>query len=579
MTEVLVVEDGDNIAQLAVVMMRREDFTVQICRDGRAAEQRITGALRSTSTAWRNDLLRLPPDLSLVTLSRQLRRLRVAGLLKRAANAYRYGLARAGRLAVATFECLTPFPIVRAMARACLHRRDSVPDCRTLGPQGTRVSASPELAGPTDEDLESLHECGLGKESEIDANLLNELRIDGQQRESDGGGPPRWVWSTLSVVLVVALVAGAAWWFFGAQPIAVQTATAEAPGAAGATGAVLQATGYITARRQATVSTQITGTLTQVLIEEGDRVHKGQVIARLEDSALLASVNVAQANVLSAQAQVAQAQAQMDQAQADSRRQDQLAASGMLSKQAAEQTRTAVATFAAQLDARRREVDSARAQLAQAQVNFDYTVVRAPFTGVVTVKAAQVGEIVSPLSAGGGFTRTGVGTIVDMDSLEVDVDVNEASIGQVKQDMPAEAVLDAYPDWKIPAHVIAIVPAADRGKATVKVRVALEQKDARMVPDMGVRVSFLGSRPSATPTRPPRGTLVPTQAVTQRDGRNVVFVVTDGKVQQRTVKPSPQDVGSMKLLSDAVNVGDRVVLSPPASLHDGAKVRIDGEKR
>lgn len=440
------------------------------------------------------------------------------------------------------------------------------------------------MVGATGENLEPLPACGLKKENKIDANLLNELRIDAQQRENDGSRPPRWGWPALGVVVVVVLVlvliAGAAWWYFGARPIAVQTATAVASGAAGATDTLLQATGYITARRQATVSTQITGTLTQVLIEEGVRVQKGQVIARLEDSALRASLNVAQASILSAQALVAQTQAQLAQAQADSRRQDQLAASGVLSKQAAEQARTAVATFAAQLDARRREVDSARAQFAQAQVNFDYTVVRAPFSGVVTVKAAQVGEIVSPLSAGGGFTRTGVGTIVDMDSLEVDVDVNEASIGQVKQDMPAEAVLDAYPDWKVPAHVIAIVPAADRGKATVRVRVALEQKDARMVPDMGVRVSFLGSRPTATPTRAAKGTLVPTQAVTQRDGQSVVFVVIDGKVvQQRTVKPSPQDIGSMKLLSDAVNVGDRVVLSPPASLHDGAEVRIEGEKR
>jgi RND family efflux transporter MFP subunit len=340
---------------------------------------------------------------------------------------------------------------------------------------------------------------------------------------------------------------------------------------------VLQATGYVTARRQATVSTQITGTLTQVLIEEGDRVDKGQVIARLEDSSLRASLNVARAGILSAQAQATQAQAQLTQAQADSRRQTELADSGMLSKQAAEQARTAVATYAAQLDARHREVDSARAQLAQAQVNFDYTVVRAPFAGVVTVKAAQVGEIVSPLSAGGGFTRTGVGTIVDMESLEVDVDVNEAYIGQVKPDMPCEAVLDAYPDWRVPSHVIAIVPSADRGKATVKVRVALEQKDARLVPDMGVRVSFLGSKPTGAAAQTPKGVLVPPQALAQRDGQSVVFVVDDGKVQQRTVKPAAQDVGSMKLVPEAVKVGERVVLSAPASLHDGAAVRTESQ--
>ena len=420
---------------------------------------------------------------------------------------------------------------------------------------------------------------GSEEESEIDANLLNELRIDAQHRENEGGRPPRWVWPAVAALLLVALLAGAAWWFFAARPIAVQTAVASAPGTGTAAGAVLQATGYITARRQATVSTQITGTLTQVLIEEGDRVQKGQVIARLEDSALRAGLNVAQANISSAQAQVAQAQAQLTQATADMRRQDELAASGMLSKQAAEQARTAVASYAAQLEARRREADATRAQLAQAQVNFDYTIVRAPFAGVVTVKAAQVGEIVSPLSAGGGFTRTGVGTIVDMESLEVDVDVNEAYIGQVKADMPAEAVLDAYPDWKVPAHVIAIVPSADRGKATVKVRVALEQKDARMVPDMGVRVSFLGSKPTAAPTRTPKGVLVPPQAVAQRDGQSVVFVVTDGKVQQRVVKPAAQDVGSMKLLPDAVKPGERVVLSPPETLRDGAEVRIDSETK
>jgi RND family efflux transporter MFP subunit len=412
--------------------------------------------------------------------------------------------------------------------------------------------------------------------SEINANLLNELRIDGGQREDEGGGgPPRWLWPALVAVLVVALLSGAAWWFLGgARPMAVQTAIATAPGAGGAAGAILQATGYITARRQATVSTQITGTLTHVLIEEGDHVQKGQIIARLEDSGLRASLGVANANVMTAQAQVTTAQAQLAQAQADSRRQESLVSSGMATQQFAEQSRTAVSTATAQLDARRREADSARAQVAAAKVNFDYAIVRAPFTGVVTVKAAQVGEIVSPLSAGGGFTRTGVGTIVDMDSLEIDVDVNEAYIGQVKPDMPAEAILSAYPDWKIPAHVIAIVPAADRGKATVKVRVGLEQKDDRIVPDMGVRVSFLG--PKAAPAaQAPKGVLVPPQAIAQRDGKSVVFVVDGGKVQQRSVAPAAQDYGAMKLLPEGVKSGERVVLSPPPALQDGASVTIE----
>ena len=404
---------------------------------------------------------------------------------------------------------------------------------------------------------------------------MNELRIQRTERD-DGGGPPRWLWPAVGAIVVVVLLAGGGWWFVSSRPVSVQTAAATAPAGGGnGAGVVLQATGYVTPRRRATVSTQITGTLTQVLIEEGDHVEKGQVLARLEDSALRASLVAARANVATAQAQVATAQAQLNQVQADERRQTELLASGMVSKQAGEQARTAVATNLAQLDARRREADSASAQLTQAQVNFDYTVVHAPFAGVVTEKAAQVGEIVSPLSAGGGFTRTGVGTIVDMDSLEIEVDVGEAYIGQVHAEQRAEAVLDAYPDWKIPAHVIAVVPAADRGKGTVKVRVALEQKDARLVPDIGTRVSFLAAKGDAATPQAPRGALVPAAAVVQRDGHAAVFVVVDGKAQLRTVAPAAQDVGALKSIPAGVNAGDRVVVSPPAALQDGAAVQAE----
>ena len=411
--------------------------------------------------------------------------------------------------------------------------------------------------------------------SEIDPKLLSQLRIGGEQREDEDDGGRRRLWLALAGVAIVALIGATAWWLLAARTIVVQTATAIAPGSGGGAGAVLQATGYITARRQATVSTQITGTLTEVLIEEGVRVEKGQVIARLEDSGLRASLTLAEANVKSSEAQVKTAQAQLSQAEADSQRQQSLVASGMATQQFAEQSRTAVATATAQLDARRREADAARAQVTAARVNFDYSVVRAPFAGVVTVKAAQVGEIVSPLSAGGGFTRTGVGTIVDMDSLEIDVDVNEAYINQIRPEMPAEAVLSAYPDWKIPAHVIAIVPAADRGKATVKVRVGLDQKDPRIVPDMGVRVAFLGQKSS--PAAPaPKGVLLPPAAIVQRQGgKSVVFVVENGKAAERTVVPAAQDVGAMKLVPDGVKAGERVIVSPPPALQDGASVAIE----
>ncbi len=402
-------------------------------------------------------------------------------------------------------------------------------------------------------------------------DLLGALKIDRSQREDIGKATPRWPW-WIGAAVVVALLAAAGWWMLGQRPVAVRTAIATSPSNAGQAGAVLQATGYITARRQATVSAQITGTLTEVLIEEGDHVERGQVLARLEDSGYRANLDAAKAAVQAARAQGAQLQAQLGQARNEADRATALADRGLLSHQAAEQANTTVDVYTAQLNAQRQQERVAQAQAALAQVNYDYTVVRAPFAGVVTDKAAQIGEIVSPLSAGGGFTRTGVGTIVDMDSLEVDVDVNEAYIGRVQPRMPAEAVLDAYPDWKIPAHVIAIVPAADRGKATIKVRVALEQTDARIVPDMGVRVSFLEQRAKPT-TQAPRGVLLPPAAVVRRRGQEVVFVLQEGKVRQRNV--STTGFGDQRLVPSGLQAGDTVVLAPPAALADGAAVTVE----
>ncbi|MGA7438838.1 MAG: efflux RND transporter periplasmic adaptor subunit, partial [Luteibacter sp.] len=323
----------------------------------------------------------------------------------------------------------------------------------------------------------------------------------------------------------------------------------------------------------ATVSAQITGALTEVLIEEGDRVAKGQVLARLDDNALRAGLASAQASAAAAHANVTQNEAQLEQALRDATRQEALVGRGLVSKQIAEQTRTQANTYRAQLNTSRRQAQAADSQVGVAQVNLDYTVVRAPFDGVITDKAAQVGEIVSPLSAGGGFTRTGVGTIVDMDSLEIDVDVNEAYIGRVQPAMAAEAVLDAYPDWHIPAHVIAIVPAADRGKATVKVRVALEQKDARIVPDMGVRVSFLEHRTEARAAAP-KGVMVPSSAIVQREGREVAFVVADEKAHRREITAAKPVNNDMRLVTAGLAAGDTVITAPPDSVGDGTPVHI-----
>jgi len=405
--------------------------------------------------------------------------------------------------------------------------------------------------------------------------LLRQLKIDKSAREApgDGGGSGgRRLWIGVAVVAALLALGDGAWIYLSHRPVEVRTATAIAPSAGAEAGAVLQATGYVTARRQATVSAQITGTLTEVLIEEGDRVKKGQVLARLEDNALRASLDSARANAAAAHANVLQTEAQLAQARRDADRQEALVGRGLVSKQLAEQARTQADTYRAQLNTARRQAEAADAQVGVGQVNLDYTVVRAPFDGVITDKAAQVGEIVSPLSAGGGFTRTGVGTIVDMDSLEIDVDVNEAYIGRVQADMPAEAVLDAYPDWRIPAHVIAIVPAADRGKATVKVRVALEQKDARIVPDMGVRVSFLERR-APSQANAPKGVLIPAAAIVRRDDRDVVYTVAEGKTARRPVKTANQATGDMRLVTEGLAAGDTVIVSPPSDLADGAAVR------
>ena len=407
------------------------------------------------------------------------------------------------------------------------------------------------------------------REPVIDTGLLKELRIDGAQREDHGSGLPKWVWGAAAGAVLLALAGGGAWWFMAAaRPVPVQTTVLRANGQGPSAAAVLQATGYVTARRMATVSAQMTGTLTEVLIDEGFKVKKGQVLARLDDTGLRASLAAAEAQVRTAEANLGQLQAQLAQAQADERRQAELNASGMTTRQSREQAATAVKTVSAQIEAARRQIEAAQAQARAAKVNFDYATVRAPFDGVVTARAAQVGEIVSPLSAGGGFTRTGVGTIVDMDSLEVSVDVNEAYIAQVKPDMPCEAVLDAYPNWKIPAHVVAVIPSADRGKATVKVRVALEQKDERVVPDMGVRVSFLAARAPAE-AKPVPGVLVPPDALVERDGATVVFLVQDQRAELRPVKLAGE-VGKFRLATDGLKAGDTVVVSPPAGLKPGS---------
>ena len=372
-------------------------------------------------------------------------------------------------------------------------------------------------------------------------SLLRQLRIGPAERDGPAARTPRRRGPQIAAaVAVLALVAGALlYWNSHNAVYDVEAATAVAPTGAQGPAAILQATGYVTARREATVSAQITGTVKEVLIEEGEHVQVGQVLARLDDAAYQAGVEQARAQLLASQALEAEYSAQLAQARRDAQRNQDLIGQNLVSHQSLEQSLTQQDALAAQLLSQRKQTELAQAGVRGAEVQLGYCTVRAPFAGVIIAKAAQSGEIISPISAGGGFTRTGVGTIVDMDSLEIEVDVNEAYINRVTAEQPAQAVLDAYPDWNIPAHVIAIIPTADRSKATVKVRVGFDQKDPRILPDMGVRVSFLERAAAATATPAPiEGVLVPASALAPGGaaGGSVVYVIEGDLVQAHAVK-------------------------------------------
>ena len=344
------------------------------------------------------------------------------------------------------------------------------------------------------------------------ASLLNQLRIDrGAEPPVDAG---RRLLPRLGIGLVLALLLGLAGWWILARPseapssgealpsesrsvIAVPSVSEPAssgqsssPASFPAGDAALDASGYVVARRQATVSAKITGRVAEVLIEEGQKVSAGDIIARLDDSMTRAALEQARAQLAQALASLEAARIALADARPIYERNVKQHAAGVISTQAFEDARAAYHAVEADLAVKERAVDVARANLAIAERNQEDTIVRAPFDGIVTVKAAQPGEIVSPVSAGGGFTRTGICTIVDMSSLEVEVDVSENFINRVQPGQPAVIRLNAYPDWEIPAEVIAVVPTADRARATVKVRVGFKERDGRILPEMGARVTF-----------------------------------------------------------------------------------------
>lgn len=333
--------------------------------------------------------------------------------------------------------------------------------------------------------------------------LLDQLKIDRSQPETGGVS-----WAAALTLSAVAAVAGAGVMYYlsAGSTEAAPTPPPEAPPAAAVREApvpapqpeparqdarILNASGYITARRIATVSSQITGLITQVDVEEGMRVEAGQELARLDDAVARVNLQLAESQLDALKAQVENIEVNLDEARRVATRARSLRRQNLTSEADVTRSDAAVAALEADLRNARANIAVSRHEIQRQQETLDDHVIRAPFGGVVTVKNAQTGEIVSPVSAGGGFTRTGICTIVDMDSLEIEVDVNEAFIGRVTEGQPVEARLDAYPDWTIPASVIAIIPTADRAKATVKVRIRIEEKDSRILPDMGVKVAFL----------------------------------------------------------------------------------------
>ncbi|MGH8084010.1 MAG: efflux RND transporter periplasmic adaptor subunit [Lysobacter sp.] len=409
-------------------------------------------------------------------------------------------------------------------------------------------------------------------------DLLKELRID---RSAPPPVPSRrGLWIALAIAAAVLLLALAGWALFGRDDAPqVQTASVVAIGGGnGGSASVLDATGYVVARRMATVSAKITGKVREVLIEEGQHVEAGEVMATLDPVDAAAQRDLAAAQLAAARSQIGGAQARMDEAEANAARLGPLVKQQLVSQAQYDQAVAERDALRAQLLTAKRQAQVAADQLAVADNGVDNTVVRAPFAGVVIAKAAQPGEMISPLSAGGGFTRTGIGTIVDMDSLEVEVDVGESYIGRVKPGMPIEATLNAYPDWQIPGEVIAIIPTADRGKATVKVRIALNEKDERIVPEMGVRVSFLEkAQPADAPQAKP-GVLVPATAIVSRGDQDIVFVIAEpgadeSEVEQRAITVS-RSLGDDREVTAGLVGGAQVVLDPPEDLVNGARVRL-----
>jgi RND family efflux transporter MFP subunit len=398
---------------------------------------------------------------------------------------------------------------------------------------------------------------------------LDALRIDRSAAcPPSGKGWLRWV------ILTLAIAGTGGWWFTRAKGVTVKTTTVQVRAANGGSGkTLLNASGYVTTRLEATVSSKITGKVSEILVEEGMKVEKDQILAKLDATNANASLRLAEAQLQSVSLMQAEAAPQATYAEAEYQRLVKLESSNSISKSDLGKAKAEAETQQAKLARLKADVVVAERQVEEWQQQVADTIIRAPFAGVVTTKDSQPGEMISPMSSG-GFTRTGICTLVDMNSLEIEVDVGESFINRVAANQPVEATLDAYPEWKIPCKVIAIIPTADRQKATVKVRVSFEKLDPRILPQMGVKVAFQSSETAAPKSPSATSLVVPSSAITQSAGRSVAWVVRDGKVERRAVTVG-STVGTESTLTAGLTAGETIILNPPDTLTEGATVNIE----
>ncbi|MBS1817294.1 MAG: efflux RND transporter periplasmic adaptor subunit [Acidobacteria bacterium] len=378
-------------------------------------------------------------------------------------------------------------------------------------------------------------------------------------------------WIKWLVLLVALALLGAAAMRYASRPRPVEVETAAvSQRAAGVQASVLNASGYVTARRRATVSSKITGKVVEVNVEEGMAIRDGQVLARLDDSQFRAALALAEAQADAARRNLRESEVRLTEARLALTRAEKLSADRLNTQADLDTARANVDAYVARIDAAREQVRVAERQIDVERENLNNTIVRAPFAGIAVSKDAQPGEMVSPNSAGGGFTRTGICTLVDMRSLEVEVDVNETYINRVEDGQPVSIVLNAYPDWQIPGHVITTVPKADRQKATVLVRIGFEALDPRILPDMGVKVTFMKQADTqAAADRPVM--LVPKNAIRTEGDRAYAWVVNAGVVERRAVRTGGTDGDKLEVIAGLTS-GERVIVAPPAGLATGAVV-------